>query len=73
MKAVDWEILVNKRSTTWKQLPEKTRNGLTRTSAVDVLLANPTLVKRPVLEVGKGAKSQVLVGFEEKAYQAALK
>lgn len=63
LDAVGEKVLVNRRSTTWRQLPAESRAALTPTSAVDLLLANPTLIKRPVL-VRDG---EVRVGFNEAA------
>lgn len=68
-KQLDWETLVNKRSTTWKNLDEKARgyfaNG-DEDRIIASVLANPTLIKRPVLERNK----QLLVGFKEQDYKA---
>lgn len=63
------ETLVNKRSATWKQLDASTRDRFTATTAVSVILANPTLIKRPVLEAGE----QILVGFDNASYSALFK
>jgi len=57
-----WENLVNKRSTTWRNLDENVKNALS------VLAENPTLIKRPIiLQDGKA-----LIGFDEKEYIAAF-
>lgn len=63
LDAVGVETLVNRRSTTWRQLPAESRAALTPASAVDLLLANPTLIKRPVFVRG----DDVRVGFDEAA------
>ncbi len=68
-KVVGWETLVNKRSTTWKQLPEATRDGLTEKTAITTLLEHPTLIKRPVLE----HSNDVHVGFQADNYSAIFK
>lgn len=60
-----WETLVNKRSTTWKTLDEATRNKLDNHRAVALILSNPTLIKRPLLDTGK----QRYVGFKSEQYQ----
>ena len=63
-----WDVLVNKRSTTWRNLDEQVKNSLDKTTALSVLEENPTLIKRPIiLQDGKA-----LIGFNEKEYQAAL-
>ena len=65
VKAVGWEVLLNKRGTTWRQLPEKDRETVDESKAIDLMLANPTLIKRPVLVHGK----QVHVGFKPADYK----
>jgi arsenate reductase (glutaredoxin) len=60
-----WEALVNKRSTTWKQLDTALREQMDEVSAVDTLLKHPTLIKRPVLDTGK----QHFVGFSDALYK----
>jgi arsenate reductase len=66
--AVGWESLLNRRGTTWRNLPEADRDGLTPDSAAALMLDNPTLIKRPVFDTGEA----YLVGFSD-AEQAALK
>ena len=65
VKQLGWEALVNKRSTTWKQLDEATRDGLNDTNVVAVILANPTLIKRPLLDLDR----QYHLGFKETDYR----
>lgn len=62
-----WDALVNSRSTTWRQLDPENRPA-DRKSAITALLAQPTLLKRPVLEVG----ATVLIGFSENEYERHL-
>ena len=57
------ELLVNKRSTTWKELDEATKNQLDA-NAVQIITANPTLIKRPLLDTSK----QKQVGFKDTEY-----
>jgi len=64
-----WEILLNKRSTTWKQLSDDERKDIDKSKAMALLLAYPTLIKRPVLITPKG----IMVGFKEAEYSKALK
>ena len=61
-----WENLVNRRSTSWKQLPEAMRTNVNPVSASSLIMANPTLVKRPVLEYGEYR----WVGFGDEEKQA---
>ena len=62
---VDWQVLVNKRSTTWKQLSETVKENLNEDNVTQVLLDNPTLIKRPVLETNSGT----FVGFKAADYE----
>ncbi len=48
-----WETLVNKRSTSWKALDESERNSMDESSALNAIMAQPTLIKRPLLDTGK--------------------
>lgn len=63
------DTLINRRGTTWKQLDEATRNGLNGSNAVDLLLAHPTLIKRPLLDLGH----QRRVGFSAADYAELFK
>ena len=65
---VGWEALVNRRGTTWRQLPEAERADLDGDKAVALMLAHPTLIKRPVLVSG----DDVAVGFSEADYTKRL-
>jgi len=63
--AVGWEALLNRRGTTWRKLPEAEREGITAARAERLMLEEPTLIKRPVIE----ADNTVLVGFDEEDYR----
>lgn len=67
-KAFGWEALVNKRSTTWRNLDQAVKDNLDRASALKVLAEQPTLIKRPIILQDELA----LIGFEEKAYSVAF-
>lgn len=62
------EVLVNKRSTTWKELDETAKNDFEK-NAVKVILANPTLIKRPLLDIG----TRKQLGFKEAEYTQIFK
>jgi len=67
MGHLPWDALINRRSTTWRQIDATRRASVVdQTSAIDLLLANPTLVRRPVLERG----DRILIGFSEPTYRA---
>lgn len=60
-----WETLVNRRSTSWKALDAAARDTMDATSALAAILAQPTLIKRPLLDIGHERH----VGFSDGAYQ----
>lgn len=60
-----WEALLNRRGTTWRQLPESTRATIDEKRAQSLMLEQPTLIKRPVLDDGRTSQ----VGFKEADYQ----
>lgn len=66
LKSVSWEVLLNKRSTTWKQLDDSLKNELGQAGAIALMLENPTLIKRPVLS----DDGHCIVGFKEADYAA---
>ena len=57
--SVGWETLLNRRGTTWRKLPESVRDSISAQSAHDLMLENPSIIKRPVVENGE----EVSVGF----------
>ncbi len=69
LKSVSWQTLLNKRSTTWKQLDDFHKEPLDQIRAVILMLDNPTLIKRPVLT----DNSVCMVGFKEADYAAHFK
>jgi len=64
-KQAGWEVLLNKRGTTWRKLPEDVRNHINESSAIDMMLELPTMIKRPVLVNSKN----ILIGFNEEQYK----
>lgn len=60
-----WEVLLNKRGTTWRQLPDDVKNNIDRESAIDAMLAAPAMIKRPVLDLGE----RRVVGFKDAEYR----
>jgi arsenate reductase len=65
---VGWEVLLNKAGTTFRKLPDADRQGIDRQKAIGLMLAQPSMIKRPVLE-GAGP---LVVGFKPERYAAAL-
>ena len=66
--AVGWEVLLNKRGTTFRKLSDADKVDIDRRKATALLLQHPSMIKRPVVEHENG----VLVGFNEEAWAAAL-
>ncbi len=64
-KKVGWEVLLNRAGTTFRKLPEADKEGVTEKKAIALMLANPSMIKRPVVEQG-GA---VTVGFKPEVYE----
>jgi|OM-RGC.v1.028442137 transcriptional regulator, Spx/MgsR family len=64
IEAVGAKALINKRSTTWKNMDESARQEVEQGDTLGVLLANPTLIKRPVLEY----QGEIAVGFSADDY-----
>ena len=64
-RAVGWELLLNKRGTTFRQLPDEQKQDLDRDTALSLLNAHPAMIKRPVLQYN----SEFFVGFKPEQYQ----
>jgi arsenate reductase len=69
-KKVGWETLVNKAGTTFRKLPEKDKDGPTEAKAIKLMLTQPSMIKRPVLELGGG---KLIVGFKPEQYEAGVR
>jgi arsenate reductase (glutaredoxin) len=63
-----WESVLNRAGTTFRRLPEQDKESLNPSKAVKLMLAQPSMIKRPVIESG----ARLLVGFKPDAYKAAL-
>ena len=68
-KVVGWETLLNRAGTTFRKLPDEAKDNLTEKKAMTLMLAQPSMIKRPVLEIG----GKLLVGFKPEAYAAAVR
>ena len=66
LEALGWETVINKRGTTWRQLPDDVKNGVDESRAVSLMAEHPTLIKRPVTV----SEKKTAVGFKEQDYQA---
>ena len=67
-RSAGWETLLNRAGTTFRKLPDTQKQGITATKALALMLEQPSMIKRPVLEVG----GKVIVGFDQATYQQAL-
>ena len=68
VRAVGWETLLNRAGTTFRKLPDSDKAGLTEARAIALMLAQPSMIMRPVLVAG----GRVLVGFKPELYAAAF-
>lgn len=70
MWALGWETVLNRAGTTFRKLPDADREGLTEKKAIALMIAQPSMIKRPMLEYAGG---KVMAGFKPDLYAAALK
>ncbi len=63
-----WETLLNRAGTTFRGLPEADKTGLDAEKAIALMLANPSMIKRPVLDTGP----RRIVGFKPEIYESSL-
>ena len=68
-KAVGWEVLLNRAGTTFRKLPEAAKEDLSADRAIALMLEQPSMIKRPVLEGG----GELIVGFKPESYEKALR
>jgi len=68
-KKVGWETLLNRAGTTFRKLPDKDKQALDERKAIALMLAQPSMIKRPVLDLGGG---RLLVGFKPETYKEAV-
>ncbi|MFT4906672.1 MAG: arsenate reductase [Oleispira sp.] len=66
VKDLGWEALVNKRGTTWRKLPEEVKESIDQAAAIQVMLDNTSIIKRPLLIDDAQHK---LLGFNAEDYQ----
>lgn len=67
--ALGWETVLNRAGTTFRNLPEAGRTDLNQRKAVALMLAQPSMIKRPMLDLG----DRLLAGFKPETYEAALR
>jgi arsenate reductase len=64
-KQIGWETLLNRAGTTFKKLSDKDKEGLTEKKAITLMLAQPSMIKRPVVDAG----GKLTVGFKPEIYE----
>ena len=69
VRKAGWEALLNRAGTTFRKLPKDQRQGLDEARAMALMLAQPSMIKRPVLTHG----DKLIIGFDPTRYSAALK
>ncbi len=69
-KKLGWETLLNRAGTTFRKLPDKDKAGLDAGKAIALMLDQPSMIKRPVLDLGGG---KLLVGFKPEIYADAIR
>ena len=63
-----WETMLNRAGTTFRKLPEGDKQGLDADKAVALMLAQPSMIKRPLLDLG----DRRIAGFKPEIYDAAI-
>lgn len=69
VKDVGWETLLNRAGTTFRKLPDAQKTGLNESKAISLMMAQPAMIKRPVLDLGK----RRIVGFKPEVYEKAVR
>ncbi len=65
-----WEILINRKGTTWRQLSaDEQAKVIDKKSALQLMLEKPSIIKRPIADLGL----KQLIGFDEKEWSVAFK
>jgi arsenate reductase (glutaredoxin) len=68
MRSVGWETLLNRAGTTFRKLPEADKAGIDEGRALALMLDQPSMIKRPVLDLG----GKLLIGFKPDLYETAF-
>lgn len=69
VRELGWEALLNTRGTTWRRFPEDLKQDMDEEKAIQIMLQNPSVIKRPVLDLGNERR----VGFNPAEYESRLK
>ncbi len=68
VRQLGWEVLLNKRGMTWRKLPDEQKTDLDEAKAINIMLENTSIIKRPVLDIN----GQYYVGFKTEQYEQIL-
>ena len=68
-RKIGWEALLNRSGTTYRKLPEKAKDGLTQQKAIELMYEQPSMIRRPVLDIG----GNLIVGFKPETYGKVLR
>ena len=67
---LDWEVLINRKGTTWRNLPDERKAAVTdKATALELVLEQPSVIKRPVLDHG----GKFYVGFSDSQFEGLFK
>jgi Spx/MgsR family transcriptional regulator len=69
VKELGWETLLNRRGMMWRKVPDKVKQGIDEEGAVKLMLETPSIIKRPVLDLG----DRRIVGFDAGRYEKLVK
>jgi arsenate reductase len=69
-KKVGWETLLNRSGMSFRKLPDKDKQGIGARKAIALMLANPSMIKRPVLDLGR---DRLVVGFKPELYEDSVR
>jgi len=64
-----WQVVLKRAGTTFRKLEDERKDDLDQSKAIELMLAQPSMIKRPVLDLG----DRTLIGFKPDSYSAALK
>jgi arsenate reductase len=68
-KKIGWETLLNRAGMTFRKLPDKEKTNIDAKKAISLMLRQPSMIKRPVLDIGGG---KLVVGFKPEIYEEAV-
>ncbi|WP_346729498.1 ArsC family reductase [Marinomonas lutimaris] len=68
VEELGWESIINKRGTTWRKLDEETKNTMDNNSAIQTMIAQPSIIKRPLVIVNES----IYLGFNAEDYAQKL-